>query len=279
MDKGTAQRVKELELMILKYIDSLCRENNIQYYLIGGTLIGAIRHQGFIPWDDDIDIAMYRDDFNRFVKVFKKQADPRFFLQSFKTDPHYLRYFRKVRLNGTSFMEHSTKQTEMHHGVFIDIFLLDKIIVGNKRLNLLRAGIASALLKLKLIKEGSTKRHSTFRRLVYGVLRPFAMLLPSSFFEHLLDHIFGMSNKSKRSLHTTNFACRYGWEVQTVPNEVYGDGILVEFEGQKFMAPAKWDYLLSQVYDDYMTPPPIEKRASGHDVIYVDLGPYKESAG
>ncbi len=276
MDRETAKRVQDLELMILKHVDSICRKNNIKYYLIGGTLIGAIRHKGFIPWDDDIDIAMYRDDYNRFTKAFKETPDPRFFLQSFKTDPHYLRYFRKVRLNGTCFLEHNAKQLEMHHGIFIDIFLLDRIILSNKRLNLLRAVTASALLKLKIIKEGFTKGSSSFRTFVYKALRPFALLIPSAFFEYLLDHIYGISNKSKRASHTTNFACRYGWKIQTVPNEVYGDGVLVDFEGQKYMAPANWDFLLKQVYGDYMKLPPVEKRESGHDVVHVDLGSYME---
>ncbi len=277
MNKETIKRVQELELMILKDVDKTCREHNLKYYLIGGTLIGAIRHKGFIPWDDDIDIAMYRDDYKKFVKAFNKQGDPLYFLQSFKTDPHYHRYFRKIRLNDTTFLEDNVQQIKMHHGIYIDVFLLDKINRHKKFFNLMRVSTAATVLKLKLIKEGFTKGSSKLRTIIYKAVRPFTLLIPSVVFEKALDFIYGMSNENKQAMHTTNFACRYGWKIQTVPSTVYGNGVLIDFEGHKFIAPAKWDFLLKQVYGDYMKLPPKEKRTSGHAVVHVDLGHYKEN--
>ena len=87
INKKEIERVKRLEFKILKDIDEVCRENNIKYYLIGGTLLGAVRHGGFIPWDDDIDIVMFRDEYNKFVKLFRN-FDESYFLQNFETDSH-----------------------------------------------------------------------------------------------------------------------------------------------------------------------------------------------
>ena len=104
-------------LEIIKYIDFLCREHNIIYYIMGGTALGAVRHRGFIPWDDDLDIFMTPENYEKFKIVFKQKQSEKFILQEWKTTPNYLEY-AKVRMNGTTFIEEGFKdRKDLHQGI------------------------------------------------------------------------------------------------------------------------------------------------------------------
>lgn len=114
-------------LQIMKYIDALCRNNQIEYYIMGGTALGAVRHGGFIPWDDDLDIFMTPDQYEKFKQVFQAQNSDQYVLQEWKTTPEYLEY-AKVRMNGTTFIEEALKnRKDMHHGIYVDIMILHKV--------------------------------------------------------------------------------------------------------------------------------------------------------
>lgn len=123
----TVRDVQEKILEIMKYIDKLCRENGIVYYIMGGTALGAVRHGGFIPWDDDLDIFMPPDQYQKFKRVFDKQESDAFILQEWRTTPNYLEY-AKVRMNGTTFIEEVFKdRKDMHQGIYVDIMILHKV--------------------------------------------------------------------------------------------------------------------------------------------------------
>ena len=127
MSNQAVRDVQEKILYIMKYIDLLCRENGIVYYIMGGTALGAIRHGGFIPWDDDLDIFMTPDQYEKFKSVFEKQNSSSFVLQEWKTTPNYLEY-AKIRMNGTTFIEECYKdRIDMHHGIYVDIMILHKV--------------------------------------------------------------------------------------------------------------------------------------------------------
>ena len=122
--------VKEVQgkiLEVMKYIDKLCRDNGIVYYIMGGTALGAVRHGGFIPWDDDLDIFMTPSEYEKFKKVFESEDSSIFVLQEWRTTPHYLEY-AKVRMNGTTFIEEAFKDRKnLHQGIYVDIMILHKI--------------------------------------------------------------------------------------------------------------------------------------------------------
>lgn len=123
----SVRQVQDKILEIMKYIDTLCRDNGIVYYIMGGTALGAVRHGGFIPWDDDLDIFMTPDQYEKFKTVFDMQNSDRFVLQEWRTTPKYLEY-AKVRMNGTTFIEEVFKdRTDMHHGIYVDIMILHKV--------------------------------------------------------------------------------------------------------------------------------------------------------
>lgn len=127
MLQQTVRDVQEKILDTMKYIDWLCRENDIIYYIMGGTALGAVRHGGFIPWDDDLDIFMTPDQYEKFKKCFNAQNSAQFVLQEWRTTPNYLEY-AKVRMNGTTFIEEVYKdRKDMHHGIYVDIMILHKV--------------------------------------------------------------------------------------------------------------------------------------------------------
>lgn len=114
-------------LDVMKYIDALCRKNGIVYYIMGGTALGAVRHGGFIPWDDDLDIFMTPKEYAKFKNAMEQDANPKFMLQEWQTTPNRIEY-AKVRMNGTTFIEESFKdRKDMHHGIYVDIMMLHKV--------------------------------------------------------------------------------------------------------------------------------------------------------
>lgn len=124
-DKNVAM-AQRVMLEILKEIHKICMKHDIKYTLIAGTLLGAIRHKGFIPWDDDCDIAMLRPDYERFLEIAARELPEGYFLQTRKTDPGYPLNFTKIRKNNTLLIETGeTGEENYHHGVFVDIFPFD----------------------------------------------------------------------------------------------------------------------------------------------------------
>lgn len=128
--KSSVQTVHDVQLKILeimKFIDKLCREHDVVYFIMGGTALGAVRHGGFIPWDDDLDIFMTPAEYAKFKHAFNALRSEQFVLQEWRTTPNYLEY-AKVRMNGTTFIEEVFKdRKDMHHGIYVDIMMLHKV--------------------------------------------------------------------------------------------------------------------------------------------------------
>ena len=124
----TLRDVQKVQLEILLEFDRICRKHGLKYLLFAGTLLGAVRHKGFIPWDDDIDVCMLRGDYERFLTVCKDELSAELFLQTTDTDREYPLQFAKLRKNNTRFVEKSMSDLKIHHGVFIDIFPLDNVM-------------------------------------------------------------------------------------------------------------------------------------------------------
>lgn len=123
----TVRDVQDKILEVMKYIDMLCRSHGITYYIMGGTALGAVRHGGFIPWDDDLDIFMTPAEYQKFKIVFEEAHSEQFVLQEWKTTPKYLEY-AKVRMNGTTFIEEQFKgRKDLHQGIYVDIMILHKV--------------------------------------------------------------------------------------------------------------------------------------------------------
>lgn len=134
------KKLKEIELEIFRHFIEICNENSLRYFVVGGTALGAVRHKGFIPWDDDIDVALPRGDYEKFLIAAQKSLPSNMFLQTYITDKNYPNPFAKLRQSDTAFIEKSTSKIKMNHGVYVDIFPLDGYS---------RSGIKGKLLGLK----------------------------------------------------------------------------------------------------------------------------------
>jgi lipopolysaccharide cholinephosphotransferase len=123
----TVRDIQEKILYIMKYIDKVCRDNDIVYFIMGGTALGAVRHGGFIPWDDDLDIFMTPSEYAKFKRAMELDQPEEFVIQEWRTTKNYLEY-AKVRMNGTTFIEEAFKdRKDMHHGIYVDIMILHKV--------------------------------------------------------------------------------------------------------------------------------------------------------
>ena len=127
------KQIQDLEIGAMCELDRICRKYNLKYTLAGGTLLGALRHDGFIPWDDDMDVNMLRSDFLKLREIAPKELRQRYFYQSSQTDPEYLYFFDKIRINDTTFKEAVLADKKIHHGVYIDIFPVDDILDANSQ--------------------------------------------------------------------------------------------------------------------------------------------------
>lgn len=274
MDK--VRKLQLAQLYIMKKIAEICEENDIRYYLCGGTLLGAIRHGGFIPWDDDLDITMYRKDLNKLVDIIKEKYSDEFFVQDFQSDKMYARYIPKIRLNGTVQMEEDYAKSDMHQGIYIDIFPLDHVTKKGGIGLVLRGKLLRLLFAYKTVRCTKNKQSTKGKKLLMTILRPFSYLIPQRFVNFLFDWTCTATDKPGAK-YTTSFASHYLWKKQLVENRVYGEGMLYKFENCMFKIPDGYTELLTQVFGpDYMLPPPLEKRNSGHTLVEIDLGEYED---
>lgn len=268
------RKLQLTQLHILKDITQICKENNLQYFLGGGTLLGAIRHGGFIPWDDDVDIVMYRKDLRKLEAILIEKYSEKYFVQNFRTDKRYTRYITKVRLNGTLQVSKGLENVQMHKGIYLDIFPLDFV---NKKDGIgleIRGKIIRLLFAYKTIRYSLDKNTTPRKKRLIKILSPFSRLIPDRIVNMTFDYICTMSER-KNCMYTTNFASGYGWKKQLVDNSVYGEGTYKKFEDTEFLVPDKYDVILSQLYNNYMELPPLEKRKSGHVIVNIDIGEYK----
>ncbi|MBE6567131.1 MAG: LicD family protein [Ruminococcaceae bacterium] len=259
MSELDLQRLKEVEFNILKAFISICNKHSLSYFLIGGTALGAVRHKGFIPWDDDIDVGMPREDYEKFLAIAQSELPDELFLQTPETDPEYLQCFAKIRNSKTTFRETVVKHRSINHGMFIDIFPLDGCV------NYTRHRRKTKLLQIRISADLALKRSFVRRALI------------------LLSKIrYPSLTKAKRKLtalwkahpyasseYIANFGGAWG-KKEVVPRTFFGKGTEGTFEGLTVRLPEKADEYLTAVYGDYMTPPPPEKRIAHHHCDVID---------
>lgn len=124
---NTLRELQRTQVEILEIVDDLCKQNHISYSLYAGTLLGAVRHKGFIPWDDDLDICMLRSDYERFLKCWKENPVKEYLLQNKETDPDFTQSFSKIRKDHTTFLQPGEEPYKYHKGIFIGIFPIDRV--------------------------------------------------------------------------------------------------------------------------------------------------------
>ncbi len=266
------RRLQLAQLYILKKVVDVCKSCQINYILHYGTLLGAIRHNGFIPWDDDIDIAMKRTDYDKFLQIAQSELGDDFFVQHYTTDSNYTRYIIKVRLNGTEHIEYEDQHIHMNHGIYLDIFPLDNVLKPNGIDLVLRKRIIKILRQLIATKKGINERDSKSKNLARLLLRPFIYLFPDRIFYSLIETTNKWSSK-KGGKFWASFNGAYDIKKEVIHETSLNEISFAEFEGCEFRVPTDFDKVLSTLYGDYMMIPFVENRIS-HDIIKLDLGKY-----
>lgn len=244
---------------ILKDVHDLCERHGLKYFLDAGTLIGAVRHKGFIPWDDDIDIGMLREDFNKFLEIAKKELPEHLFLQTFETDEYYDVYPVpcKVRYNNTMFLEEGAKENyKMHNGVYIDVFPYDSLPKHNLTYKIQRTLSYNILKSFKRLRDKPEKL-SFKNKLTFSFYKLVVKMFPNKRRLKFFNSLIKWNNKDSKYM---GYGVDTYWSEYVYKKSDYFDLAKLEFEGQYFYAPKNYDAILTQLYGDYMKMPKEEDR-------------------
>lgn len=254
----TLKKVQQTELDILKTVARFCDRHKITYFLSSGTLLGAVRHGGFIPWDDDVDISMPRADYEKFLSL-ADEFPAGFQVVSTRLNPNYPIAITKVRKDGTVMKEPSMAHLAINHGVWIDIFPIDKVADASrlpKRARLFN--ILNTVINYKL-KCASPQKTAT--KLFCAVLS----VLSVKTLDRMRTWVM-CCDENKECGMTTSFASNLGSHRLLLDNGVYFPLRKIQFEDEVFSAPANAEKWLTNAYGDYMTLPPEEKQVNRHVV-------------
>jgi len=260
------EKLKKVGLDILKEFIRVCDLLDLKYYLAYGTLIGAVRHEGYIPWDDDVDVYMPRPDYEIFMKEAKKYLKDNYFVQNNDTDPEYLLRFAKLRDSNTTFIEEEYKKYTINHGIFIDIFPLDGYVKGKDFLLDMR-------IKQKAFEESDNEVKfknslSTFNMKVIQKIGP--ILNKKINLEKTMNSYEDRAKKF--SYKDSDYVAEMVGSIYIVPmkKEVFGEGKLMKFEDIYARVPDDYDTCLKLLYGDYMKLPPKEQREPHHNFVAMD---------
>lgn len=259
------KKIQETELEILNVVHEFCKENKIQYSLTYGTLIGAVRHQGFIPWDDDIDLMMMRDQYDKFIRLWRNNPPKGYFLQNDITDPSYGNNFLKIRKKGTAFIQsEKEKNVKYHTGIFIDIFPVDRVAPeGIARKTQYFACLINMLL---------TRNHPSEKKGLNLLVERIILGLPYKCKAYLKEKTYNYKIKwnKRRNLPLFWNGTVYGAHTYFIP-DLFDNMTNVSFEGKEFLAYKKYDRFLKDYFGNYMELPPEDKRVTHHPIIvYFD---------
>ncbi len=271
LEKVEMEEIQKVETSILHEVAQFCEKENIRYFFIYGTLLGAVRHKGFIPWDDDVDIALPRPDYDRFLKLCKENGDKvrKYKIFNLNTCTNYPNNITRV-CDTDSVIEKAKKAENCGMGLFIDVYPLDGL--GNDLSEakdiMKKSKIAGARIS-QVIDFDKDKIRELLRRGQFLVALKWK-----------LKHIIGLKHYLKQS---EKFKYKYEyenskyvgistWTFFNMPNELFPRDAfdnfqLMEFEEHKYRIPQNYDVVLKQLYGDYMTPPPPEKRIPHHEYI------------
>ncbi len=269
-------KLHKCQLIIAGEIKRICDENNIKYFIIAGTLLGAVRHGGFIPWDDDMDIGMLREDYEKFLKIAAKDLGEDFYLQTPETDRNYAPPFAKILLNGTRLVEANAEESRARKGIYIDVFPFDNVPESDseKGNHNKRTYFYKRLLLAKLNYK-VYKKNEYVKRIVYFILKIISMFFSREKIVKILEKEFTRYNNTP-SEYIVNIGGAYGYTKETIKAEWVRETVEIPFEDMMIAAPVDYIKYLETFYGDYMTPPPEDKRYNRHSLSELDFGKFAD---
>lgn len=268
MRKMELAQVQMVLLDALIEVDRICQKYDIQYYLIAGSLAGAVVYKGFVPWDDDIDIAMMRKDYEKFLDCYQGELNEKYFLQNYHTDVDFHPPITRICVLGTYIDEYYSKHLNFNKGVYLDIFPLDNI-PDDKRMQKQQERKIHLIDTLILHKMGMVYDKGPFmiKQISKNIIKNLLIFLPLKFLHDVREKIV-KAYEGEATINLCTSTDRYGELMKrgTHRKDTFGIPELLEFEKHKFPAPQRWDDYLHKLYNDYTKPPPECKRIPEHEV-------------
>ena len=260
------KNVRSVELEMLKILHKICEKHNIKYYIMFGTLLGAVRHKGYIPWDDDTDVAMMRDDYNRFLEVCKTELPQEYFLQTPETDPQTHVLFAKIRKNDTLYEQLSISGRGCHKGIWLDIYPFDNVPKIDSFFIKIQDYLYRKMRRYYVIKTNIIDKK--FKNSIWGLLTlPFK---PITLYKVAFKVVSFYNDRDTEYI--TEFTLEKDLRKKTTfRKKDFGDGCLLKFEDSEFYAPINYKKVLKEYYGDYMKIPPVEERENKHRIIKCNL--------
>lgn len=257
---ATLKEHQAVLLGLLKEFDSVCKRNNIEYILFAGSALGAVRHKGFIPWDDDLDIALLRKDYDKLMSLELSQWGKEFFLQKEFSD-HWPLHFSKLRKNNTTCLEkYHPKDNEIHQGIYIDVFPIDNAS-NNKFIRKLQFYSSRIVIAKTKFAQGYDTNSIIKKLVMFG-----CRILPLKPFHKLATM---KNNHNTKNVHSF-FGGSINYRKGVFPKYWFEKKISVPFEDMKVPITEYFDDMLTQQYGDYMTLPSEEERKCKVHAILVD---------
>lgn len=254
-------------LEIMDVFDALCRKQDLRYYLACGTMLGAVRHKGFIPWDDDVDVYMPRPDYEVLAKNYKQWLPGHLNLVNCDTDITFPHYFAKLEDINTSMIE----RIYLGHygGIWIDIFPIDGA-APNKVAQWIHNMRFKVLRKLLYYRYRDPWKHGK-------TLGGYIILLVHNLFTKEYLHRRLQNLIKQYDFNKSEVLMPHNDGMKTFTKTVLGERTEYDFEGRKYWGVKDYDAYLTKIYGDYMTPPPIEEQVVHHNLVFCDLNmPYSE---
>ena len=269
VEYGKLREAQLLELELLKKFREICDAEGMHYYLLGGTVIGAVRHGGFIPWDDDIDVGLLREDYDRFISVATKYLSPEQKILHYSLDKNYPDYTMKL-VNSKVYYLTQRENTTVKQNIWIDIFPIDgtpdskyQTWIHFRRLDLIRLSLAFHYIKdVRIDKDRATWKKAWVAKTI-----PIGRLIDPNKQKRRLDKEFRKYMVSK-SNYIGNYMGAYH-EREFFPISYFAEGRKILFEGEEFYAPKEFEKYLTHQYGDYMKLPPESSRVPKHYVLDI----------
>lgn len=264
--------LQRIEFDLLRQFAAVCEKLNLRYYLVCGSALGAVKYSGFIPWDDDVDVAMPRQDYERFLREAPGYLPEGLFLQNYRTDPAFPQIFTKLRSNGTTYIEKTSAHLPIHHGIYIDIFPLDGYPPGKRDQYWLEF---RKRIFLHMLTTAYTEPPLLRQKIEYRIKRALGLHKCTAQIAAAYEKMV-----SQWPCDGSEVWCNHGnWQGRRdySHREIFGEGTATCFEGLTVNVPVQADVYLRRKYGDYTQDPPKEEQLGHHYYTVLDCShPYTD---
>lgn len=264
MNDKDLKSLQTIELKILSVFDDFCKKHDIPYSLHGGTALGAIRHHGFIPWDDDVDTIMSRENLNKFISAWKADSIPGYYLETCLDDRYCGTCHVKLRKEDTILLSEGEDEHRGHHGIWIDIFPIDKVQKGT---NVWNAYLRGILLVLSTRANVSLSTDTLKKRLSRNILR----IIPYPLRKRIIRYSWKWFSDNAKKI-TDDYLWMSSSTIPTLfsfrlPQDMVDECVYVVFENKEFPIFKRYQEFLSIQFGDYMKLPPVSQRTCTHNPV------------